>query len=204
MKYIKYFKESIINYKSVNLSNFEADILKEKLPSFEKIKEIGNKYNIEVVDYDTFYRELPNDQQRKDAPKDVPAFAMVNRNTNNPRLVLNVKYLTNNLVRHCLHMLKHENIHIGQIDRKINKSIGEFMGDVKDMKSYFSNKDEVMAFSQSISDMIMQQNPKSISDAISKIKKNPLYMDISRHVDKNILNRYKKYIYLYIENEFKN
>ena len=205
MKHIKYFNEAIVNYKTDNLSEFESVILKEKMPvSFDKIKEIGEKYNIEVVDYDTFYKELPNDQRKYAPPKDVPAFAMVNRTTNNPRVILNVKYVTYELLEHCLHMLKHENVHVGQMNRKIDKSGGEFMGSVKDMKSYFSNKDEVMAFSQSISDMIMQQRPRSIEDAISKININPIYRDICRHVDRDILNRYRKYIYLYLENEFSN
>ncbi len=203
MKHIKYFNEAIVSYKTDNLSKFESDILKEKLPSFEKVKEIGDKYNIEVVNYDTFYKDLPNDQQRKDAPPiNTPAFAMVNRNTNNPRLVLNVQFLTSGLISHCLHMLRHENVHVGQIDRKVDKLGGEFMGNVKDTKSYFSNKDEVMAFSQSISDMIMQQKPVSIEAAMGKVKSNPLYMDICKHVDKQILNRYRKYIYLYLEDEF--
>lgn len=99
-------------------------------------------------------------------------------------------------------MLKHENIHIQQYGKKKVPEAGEFMGNISNKKEYFSNKDEVMAFSQSISDMIMDQNPKDINDAIRKLKFNPLYKDIQKSVDIEILQRYKKYIYLYLEKEF--
>jgi hypothetical protein len=80
----------------------------------------------------------------------------------------------------------------------------EFLGDVRDLKKYFSNKDEVMAFSQSISDMIMGRGPKNLKDAIQRIKNNELYNDIKKHVDEEILKRYQKYIFLYLEKEFEN
>lgn len=76
------------------------------------------------------------------------------------------------------------------------------MGNVSNKKEYFSNKDEVMAFSQSISDMIMKMNPASFEKSIQMIKHNHLYRDIKGCVGQDILKRYKKYIYLYLKKEF--
>ena len=74
----------------------------------------------------------------------------------------------------------------------------------KKQKDYFSNKEEIMAFSQSICDMIMRFNPKSMESAIKLLNRNPLFLDIKKSVDNNILNRYKKYVFLYLEKEFEN
>ena len=98
-------------------------------------------------------------------------------------------------------MVKHENIHIGQKSRRDNKNIGEYLGDVSNTKEYFSNKDEVMAFAQSVSDMVMDKNPKSMEEAIKMIERTPLWVPI-KTVDEKIKKRYKKYIYLYLEREF--
>ena len=75
------------------------------------------------------------------------------------------------------------------------------MGDISKTKEYFSNKDEVMAFAQSVSDMIMDMNPKSLEEAIKMINRTPLWRPIQK-VDEKTKKRYKKYIYLYLEREF--
>jgi hypothetical protein len=59
-----------------------------------------------------------------------------------------------------------------------------------------------MAFSQSISDMIMDQSPNSMEEAMKMLPRNPIYRDVSRSVDVDTLKRYRKYIFLYLEKEF--
>ena len=183
MKHLKLFKEAIVDWETDNIKSFYNE-LKDRLSnlpklqyaiSFNDLKEVGEKYDIEVVDYDTFLNDLPTEKMKKDAP---------------PRL-LDFIY----------HMLKHENVHVGQKSRKIDKSAGEYLGDVTKTKEYFSNKDEVMAFAQSVSDMIMDMNPKSLEDAIKMIERTPLWRPIST-TDEKTKRRYKKYIYLYLEKEF--
>ena len=75
---------------------------------------------------------------------------------------------------------------------------------IKNKKEYFSNKEEIMAFSQSISDMLMKLNPKNIKSALMLLNRNQLWNDIKEVVDKDVLQRYQKYIYLYLEKEFEN
>jgi hypothetical protein len=36
--------------------------------SYEDINKIANKYGFDIVDYKTFYNELPSDEARKEAP----------------------------------------------------------------------------------------------------------------------------------------
>ena len=207
MKYLKGFNEAIVDYETDNIKSFYDELSNKietsKILTFEDVKEVGDKNDIEVVNYGTFYTELPSDQMRKDAPpKGIPAFAMVNPNTHKARLILNVTQVDKRLLDFAYHMLKHENVHVGQIGRKKDKTKGEFLGDVRDKKAYFSNKDEVMAFSQSISDMIMSQNPNSMEEAMKMLPRNPIYRDVSRSVDVDTLKRYRKFIFLYLEKEF--
>ena len=207
MKYLKKFNESIVDYDTENIRSFYNElseiVKKKRIVTFQELVESGNRNDIEVVNYETFYNELPTDKIREDAPpKDISAFGLVNPNTHKARLVVNVPAMDKGLLDFCYHMLKHENIHVGQMSRKKDKSKGEFLGDMSNRKAYFSNKDEVMAFSQSISDMIMGNKPKSVKDGISMLKSIPLYNSIKKYVDKDILNRYNKYIFLYLEKEF--
>jgi len=85
---------------------------------------------------------------------------------------------------------------------KTVKTHGEFLGDVNDMKAYFSNKDEIMAFAQSLSDIAMSGKPKNIKEAIKGIKEHPLWLHIEKNINDKTKKRYLKYLYLYIEREF--
>lgn len=202
------FNEAIVDWETDNIKGFYQDLLdiisNERRVDFDKVKSIGDKYDVEIVDYDTFHSELPNDEMRKDAPPKgaIPVFGLVNPVTHKARLVLQVPQLDRGLLQMAYHMLKHENIHVGQMKRKKDKSKGEFLGDIRDLKAYFSNKDEVMAFSQSVVDMIMDKNPKSFEEAKDELKSVRLWSDIKRHVDDKTKKRYIKYIYLYLEKEF--
>jgi hypothetical protein len=210
MKHLKRFNEAIVEWETDNIKAFYQE-LKDKLSnlprlkytlSFDDIKEVGEKHDIEVVNYDTFLNDLPTEQMKKDAPpRGVPAFGLVNPVTHKARIVLNTNTIDQRLLDYVYHMLKHENVHVGQKSRKKDKSAGEFLGDVTKTKEYFSNKDEVMAFAQSVSDMVMDMYPKSLEQAIKMIDRTPLWRPIQT-VDEKTKKRYKKYIYLYLEREF--
>lgn len=214
MKHLRKFNEAIIDYKSDSIKSFydecieyinsnkgrKTDFDSPNTISRDVMKKIGEKYGIEVVDYLNFYDELSDENKKTAPPPNGQPFALINPDTNKPRIVCHL-YLNKDLIDRVYHMLKHENIHIIQKSRSGGKGNGEGMNPM-DRKSYFSNKDEIMAFSQSISDIIMKSNPKNINDAISKLKSINLWKDIQSVVDKDVLNRYKKYIYLYLQQEF--
>jgi hypothetical protein len=205
MKHLKKFNEAIIDWKSDNLEKFIKEVEAEWSIGVDELQRIGAKNDIEVVYYRTFYDELPTDKMRKDAPPNgMKVFGLLNPVTKKPRLVLanNVRYLESNDISFAIHVLKHENIHLKQGLRRPADLNFEFLGNISDQKAYFSNKDEVMAFSQSITDLIMERNPNDIKDAFSKLKSIGLWVGISRAVSDDIKKRYKKYIYLYLEKEF--
>lgn len=204
MKHLKKFNEAIIDYKSENVEGFYKEC-KDLIETFFRItdsqlKEIAEKWDIETVDYKTFISDLP-DTLKAGAPPPGILFALVNPETGKPRIVCDLKNISERELDHIHHMLKHETIHIGQKARSGGKGSGEGM-DPKDQKSYFSNKDEVMAFAQSISDLLMKSNPKNIGEALKGLDRNPLWNNIKRSVDTTTLQRYKKYIYQYLEKEF--
>lgn len=203
MKHLKRFNEAIVEWETDNIKSFYQELNNKKLPlSFNDIKEVGEKHDIEVVNYDTFLNDLPTEQMKADAPpRGVPAFGLVNTVTHKARLVINTNTIDKRLLDFIYHMLKHENVHVGQKSRKKDKSAGEFLGDVNKTKEYFSNKDEVMAFAQSVSDMVMDQKPKTMEQAIKMIERTPLWRPIQT-VDEKTKKRYMKYIYLYLEREF--
>jgi hypothetical protein len=224
MKHLKRFNEAIVDWETDNIKQFYQsclDILEHGSQprdrfgrpagkiNFETIKRIGEENDIEVVDYDTFISELPTEQLKKDAPKkaEIPYFGLVNPVTHKARLVIQIPDLRMPNLKFLYHMLKHENVHVGQKQRKVNKNHGEYLGDIKNLKAYFSNKDEIMAFSQSISDMLMDDipmigKPKDIEDAFKRMQNLPLWKSIKSNVDSETLKRYRKYIYLYLEREF--
>ena len=208
MKYLKKFNEAIVDYKSDSIKSFYEECLnkikedKNRFINVIDMKEIGDRHGIEVVDYKTFFNEL-SDNNKKGAPNNGITFALVNPDTNKPRIVYGKTNIEKRLLDHIYHMLKHENIHIGQIARSGGKNRGEGIN-IKNKKEYFSNKEEIMAFSQSISDMLMKLNPKNIKSALMLLNRNQLWNDIKEVVDKDVLQRYQKYIYLYLEKEFEN
>lgn len=202
--------EAIVNWETDNIKDFFKE-LKSKLDSqvgygksisFSDVKEVGDKYDIEVVKYKQFLDELPTQKMKEDAPpSNAPAFGLVNPITHKARIVIGAKSIDSELLNFIYHMLKHENVHVGQKSRKKDKNQGEFLGDVRNTKAYFSNKDEIMAFAQSVSDMIMDRNPKDLQSAINQIERTSLWRPISS-LDTKTKQRYKKYIYLYLEKEF--
>jgi hypothetical protein len=99
-------------------------------------------------------------------------------------------------------IIGHERIHAEQSNRK-----GDILYELPsptDRKAYFSNKEEIMAFSWTIANSLSKEY-KNTKDAISVLKKRDrsehsrLWEDINRYCDETVINRYKKYIYLYLE-----
>jgi hypothetical protein len=199
--------ESIVDYKSDNIKNFYDELVQTleqrndgSKVSFKEVVKVGKKHNVDVVNYRKFYNELPQEDKSTSPPQHAPLFALVNPVNNKPRVVVNVPSIDRTMLDYIYHMLKHENIHVGQIARKKVHSRG--IVDPNSKKSYFSDKDEIMAFSQSIVDMLISQYKiKSYEELRSKLKYNQLYNEIKRNVDTKTLNRYHKYIYLYLEKE---
>jgi hypothetical protein len=204
--------ESIIDWKEreglqefYNDSIRLLDLYKERANvnhiELNDIKSIGEHNGIEIVTYDEFLDELPEESKHTAPPRQAGLFALVNPETGGPRVVISVPRIGKREIDHIFHMLKHEAIHIGQYSRRPD-DIDTSLIDPKDSGVYFSNKDEVMAFSHSIADMLISSGRyDNAEDAMLDLNTVRLYSTIKKSVDENTLKRYHKYIYMYLQNE---
>jgi hypothetical protein len=209
--------EAIIDYKSEDVDGLMYQINtypRHHRFQLSELARLGAEYNIEIVDYDTFYYDLPQ-KDKVTAPsktaRESQFFALVNPVTKRPRVVLNLPmpFIPKDFFDQVPlgDILKHEQIHVGQHSRRPN--INMSLPEPKDQKKYFSNKDEVMAFAFSVAKEIITMFPTITTprEGIDKLTQSPsrfrLYGDIKRNVDPYILKRYNKYIYLYLEDLLK-
>ena len=151
MKYLKSF-EAIISPKVSNgfLKEIESLLRRNRSIPVSKVKEIANKYDIEFVDYDTFYNELP-DYDKHRAPKKnwkISLFGLVNPISKKVRIVCSANNIDFPLFGWIRHIVEHESVHVGQQSKRTWDP--PYLPNPSDREEYFNNKDEVMAFSQSI------------------------------------------------------
>lgn len=217
MRYLKKF-EAVIMPDSVNDDSI--------VNSFQSAVEFGSKNNFDVVEYDEFYNSL-SERNKKTAPPrfGVPFFAVFNPNNKRIMFILsdiNAPRIIPNFKEVMLDIIGHEKVHSGQYNKR-----GDFIYDLPDprkMKEYFSNKDEIMAFSWSIANGLSKTN-NNIKDAIADLKmsiempdprmrmmppeprmRQPehklLWSNIKRCCDEDVIKRYDKYIYMYLDKIF--
>lgn len=170
----------------------------ERILTLDSANKIGSKYGVIFKSYNDFYESLPEHLKHTAPPSNTPIFGLLDEN-NKINVVLGMPKITLYDINFISHIIQHESVHKGQEERR-NKSVKYTLPDPKDSKSYFSTKDEIMAFSQSIIDMMLSREGfRDISQLRSLLKRNPLYNDIKKAVDEDVLKRYNKYIYQYAE-----
>lgn len=232
MKYLKKFKEAVIHPDRNIISNFINELRDRiqnstqpippnpfsdrregtnrmffggltlpKRISFISISDLCEKYDIELVNYNQFYADLPDDQKSTAPPRQgPPLFALINPITGKIRLVYLIDSIDERLVGMIDHIIQHELVHIGQKDRGWGATT---LADPNDSKNYFSNKYEIMAFSQSISnELINMMRVRSTKEGMLKLDRTQVWATIKKSVSEETLRRYKKYIYLYLVDYF--
>jgi hypothetical protein len=202
MKYIK------------NFSLFEAVIMPNKIESDFQIRSIedaidyGRQNDFDVVGYDEFYNSLTEVDKRSAPPRrGAPFFALFHPERKKPMFVacdpmvfrfMPMKEIINDIIGHEL-------IHAEQLRRK--GDIEYSLPSPTDRKAYFSNKEEVMAFSWTIANELSKQT-RNITTAIDLLSRgfrgqsSDIWSDIKKNCDEKTINRYKKYIYMYLEKMF--
>ena len=140
--------------------------LKDGILNLEDFKNIGKRHDIEFVDYDTFYRELPDNWKESDIPKAGMLFGLLNTNTGKARLVIpdgNQK-VTDKLLDYIKLVLSHELVHVGQGDRMVSAGKGGLLKIYKPVKTvydrtvYYSDKNENMAWAKTAVDQFVERN----------------------------------------------
>jgi hypothetical protein len=203
MKYIK------------NFSLFEAVIMPNKIESDFQIRSIedaidyGRQNDFDVVGYDEFFDSLSEVDKRHAPPKHgTPFFALFHPERKRAMFVV----CDTNVFRFMPmkeiidDIIGHEMIHAEQSRRK--GDIDYSLPNPTDRKAYFSNKEEIMAFSFTIANEI-KKSSRSFEDAKTNFKNNriggqggSIWGNIKRACDEDVIKRYRKYIYMYLEKMF--
>lgn len=207
MKHLNYFKtfEAIIMPNDITID--------EELKSFDDFVDWGKENNVDVVKYEEFYDSLDDENKKTAPPEDSynhPFFALFHPIRKKPMFVVSdekvFKHLPMNEI--IADIIGHEIIHQKQDDKRGDLEIVLPNPEIK--KDYFSNKDEIMAFSWTIANDISKISD-SFEEAIDKFKKNKLATpgvvrlanEIINNVDEEVKKRYNKYIYLYLKEIFR-
>ena len=196
---------------------YEAVIMPAKIEddapvnSFESAVEFGRRNGFEVVDYDEFYNSLGEDDKLTAPPRrGTPFFALFHPIRKTPMFVLadpNAARMIPHFKEIMLDIIGHEMIHSEQVGRR--RGIEFSLPNPLDRKSYFSNKEEIMAFSFTIAnDLVKTQS--SVEEAMEELERvsppgfrDPQYKmlwdNIRKVCDEKTIRRYRKYIYMYLQ-----
>ena len=224
MKYIKKF-ESII--KPISLDGLIDELVDNVPNTLESANVISQEYEIDILDLPTFIesvrsniefsKTIPN--QYIFTPSSGLYFGILNPVTSRINIVVNYvdfkSFLTNvsdnpkmGIFRKIMKsMLSHETIHKQQLDR-ISGDYSKY--DLKgspefDTHKYLSSSTEIMAYAFSIVDELKRsgESKESILDILRKFKGHwVIQWYISEVKDKKVLNKLRKYAYLYVEELF--
>jgi hypothetical protein len=213
--------EAVINPNTENIINFVDELYfhfdnNGKPIPFDEFVLMGNKYDVDIIKLNDYKDNLPSDNENLSIPSDndmrqMPMFGYVNPRTNKITIVFsnNVTHFIQQFLFFFKQLLKHEGVHLGQSIRRPSQTTGEYFGNVMDRKKYFENKDEVMAFANTlVNNFMIYKKPETFDDAKRIMKRylkggeDRMWLDIKNSVDNKTLKKYLKYIYLYLEQEF--
>lgn len=196
MKYLKKFEAIIIPSKS--LGSGKSNL------TFNELVEYGRENGFDVVKWDEFYNSIPKEDRENVPPRHAPFFALFHPVNNRPMFVCNIPMIDRSMVDD---IIQHEKIHSEQSKKRSGLSYQ--LPNPNKAKEYFSNKDEIMAFSWTIANGIMKYRKRSKKDLkmedLIKILDSGVFPEyqiwstIKSIRDTRIINRYRKYIYLYLE-----
>jgi hypothetical protein len=217
MKHLKNFKhfEAVIIPDKLNINN--------KLHTFDDIKKLGEENDFDVVNYQEFIESLPENEKDGAPSKDprAPFFALFHPDRKKPMFVISdensIRFLPYDEI--LKDIIGHERIHKQQVSRS---KIEYKLPDPKNKEKYFSDKNEIMAFSYTIANIInkninnfkeakmllkylSEDNRNEIFKMIRKFDYNDsnliinLYKDIKLYTDEIVFKRYNKYIYQYLD-----
>ncbi len=198
-----------------NFKLFEAVIMPPKsenniaIRSYEDAIQYGQQQDFDVVQYDEFFDSLSEVDKRHAPPKHgTPFFALFHPERKRAMFVV----CDTNVFRFMPmkeiidDIIGHEMIHSEQSRRK--GDIDYSLPNPTDRKAYFSNKEEIMAFSFTIANEI-KKSSRSFEDAKTNFKNNriggqggSIWGNIKRVCDEDVIKRYRKYIYMYLEKMF--
>ena len=131
-----------------------AEACSQRPISIDQANMIAWNHDVKFKRYDEFYGALPDNLKHTAPPQNTPLFGYID-DDNNVTIVLNIPGIGFRELGFISHMIQHESIHKGQWERRAN--VEYTLPDANDRAKYFSNKDEIMAFSQSIVEIMLSR-----------------------------------------------
>lgn len=208
--YVSMVNEAIIMPKNTEemIERLRGDIARKGFLSLDEANDISEAYGVKFIDYSDFYDTLRDDLKHTAPPRNTPVFGFFREDGTICIIITGLDRMGFEGTPHISpmnlglinHIIQHESIHTDQWKRRDGKA--EYtLPDPKDRKSYFSNKDEIMAFSQSMIEMMMtHEGLTNISQLQRLLDRNRLWQDIKKSgVSEEVKKRYLKYIYQYAE-----
>jgi hypothetical protein len=157
---------------------FESVIVPDQIDSYanirdyEDLKDYGDSHDFDVVEYDEFLRSLPNEDKTTAPPRHGnPFFALFHPINKKPMFVICDKMfirMVPNFKEIVDDVISHERIHGEQSSRRGGLTFK--LPNPREKKSYFSNKDEIMAFSWTIAQALAKDSD-DIADAMRNLNK---------------------------------
>lgn len=208
MKHLKHFK----TFEAVIMPSDTED--NSVVNSFDSAVEFGQRNDFDVVDYETFYNSLGDEDKKTAPPKvGVPFFALFHPINNRPMFVISDSNILNfipNFREVMVDIIGHEKVHAEQSKRR--GGLVFKLPNPMDRKAYFSNKEEIMAFSYTIANGLCKYNTdikSAMNDLLSNTQSQGrppeykiIWNDINKYCDGKVIKRYTKYIYMYLDKIF--
>jgi len=207
MKHIKDFK----TFEAIIVPEFQNNSEIRRIDDYSDLLKYAEDNNFKAMTYDEFIKYIdPSDRESAPPRNTAPFFAFYDTRNDIPVFVINSeKEISHPMCNRMLNMeikniINHELIHKGQS----NKSKVKYkLPSPTNMSDYFSDKNEIMAFSYTLAKSLYDSygNDYDISGILSKINRygsysmSELWVRIKRYCDEKTIKRYKKYIYLYLE-----
>lgn len=195
MKYIKKF-EAVIMPPSLTKPT-------KNVTNLKSLKEYAKENGFVVMNYDEFFNSLNATDKKTAPPKHgMPFFGMFNAESKEAVFVLcdeNAITRVPDFLNRVKDIIGHELIHKGQTSRAGEEKY--VLPNPMDRKSYFANKEEIMAFSWTIANELAK-DAKDVETAFMTSKSRlvqQLWGDIKRYSEEEVLKRYRKYIYMYLD-----
>jgi hypothetical protein len=217
MKHIKNYKLFEASIPPLDFTEFLNGLKTMEFNNLEDLNDFSMKFDINFSNFDDFYDSLELDIEKELAPKELMLmggvkFALFNKYENCIMIVVEeemfIDYLKNRnldqLIAFLNEVLRHESIHLQQVDRMKDKSIYKLdSSPTHNAMKYWKEKRELMAYAQSLIDQLTQQGltKSEIGEKIRTQKdiKSWIWNVYSKVLSVDEMKRFLKYVYQYWE-----
>jgi hypothetical protein len=218
----KFIEFDAINEAIIKPFDFKEDLSSiidyhQNINNIDDLNACVNSETTVFVDFDTFYNSLVTDKEREQAPpREMNTrfgiqFALFNKHISKINVVIlpdffkNIKnkQLLPQIVNFLQELLRHESIHLQQVERSPKSySLERSPKTEQTRKEYFSHHSEQMAFALSFVDNMTQQgfSKEEMLKAIRNKKKTNIWIQhaYSQVLDDKQYQKFLRYVYDYI------